>query len=409
MFGLTHFLEIAEDRYSFSEGVQTEASVFVILFCLLYGGTRFIILRRGSSRLASVLTGISDSHMRGDEQSGILYAGLAVSAVYSIAQTIRTAGGFMSTAWGLSRKLGVSASYVNFSGHLGGCAYYALSGLFLCSLLRKERGGIFISALCILSVAIITRNRITVTPLLAGGTGFLLIRVKKIKLSFILLGVLAGVATFFIVYGLHTFRHYGSLGNALANVSISGLLSRISGMLKDDSGELGLYKWFYYFIMHNNSFKSFGRAHTYLRMLMVFVPTRFAFGLKPDDFAIAMGSAAGMGPGGSMHPTLFGDCYANLGFAGIFLGILWALLVTQLDRIILSMKTNESKVLAYSLMASMYIIIGRGAVYNAFFNVAYGSLFLVLTDKILRRYCGFVTLGRSGSVPGNGITWKGRR
>ena len=116
-------------------------------------------------------------------------------------------------------------------------------------------------------------------------------------------------------------------------------------------------------------------------MLMVFIPTRFSFGLKPDDFAIAMGSAIGMGPGGSMHPTLFGDCYANLGFAGILFGILWAVLATHLDKIILSVRKNELRVLMYSLVASMFTIIGRGAVYNAFFTIVYGTLVIFFLDR----------------------------
>ena len=84
-------------------------------------------------------------------------------------------------------------------------------------------------------------------------------------------------------------------------------------------------------------------------MLLVFIPTRWSLGLKPDDFAIIMGSAIGMGPGGSTHPTLFGDCFANLGMYGVLLGIFWGIYATSMDYITIKRKTKTGQVLLFVL------------------------------------------------------------
>jgi hypothetical protein len=85
-----------------------------------------------------------------------------------------------------------------------------------------------------------------------------------------------------------------------------------------------------------------------------------------------MGQAYGMQAGGSTHPTLFGDCYANAGIFGVLLGVFWAGYVTIADRITIKRKTTEIRILAYVLNAVVYTIIGRGSVYNGFWYVAYG-------------------------------------
>lgn len=117
-------------------------------------------------------------------------------------------------------------------------------------------------------------------------------------------------------------------------------------------------------------------------MLFVYIPTRWSLGLKPDDFAISMGHAYGMAAGGSTHPTLFGDCYANLDIFGIFLGAFWAIYVTIADRIIISRKHSLSAILIYVLNAVVYVIIGRGSVYNGFWFIAYGVPLILLIEYI---------------------------
>ena len=85
-----------------------------------------------------------------------------------------------------------------------------------------------------------------------------------------------------------------------------------------------------------------------------------------------MGAAIGMVTGGSTHPTLFGDCYANAGFWGILLGAFWAIYCSVSDKIIVRCKNQVLKTMVYCLFAVTFVIIGRGSVYNSFFFVAWG-------------------------------------
>ena len=63
----------------------------------------------------------------------------------------------------------------------------------------------------------------------------------------------------------------------------------------------------------------------------------------------------------SMHPTLYGDCFANLWWFGIILGHFWALLV---------------------LLGTAYVIVGRGSVYNGLFYAFAGTLVILIVDKV---------------------------
>jgi len=198
------------------------------------------------------------------------------------------------------------------------------------------------------------------------------------------------------VYGLRTFRHYGTLSDFVKEFEIVDFWNRINLSIESGSGELGLRRAFYYFIQNNNQFEGFGTGATYLRMILVYLPSKLTFGIKPDDFAQTMGSAVGMGAGGSMHPTLFGDCYANLGWAGILLGMFWAAFCSISDRIIVRFNNISDKVCCYILVASCYVIIGRGSVYNSFFIMAWGIPLIWVVRYCLRRMSHIKIKLRSG-------------
>lgn len=119
---------------------------------------------------------------------------------------------------------------------------------------------------------------------------------------------------------------------------------------------------------------------------MVYIPTKWSLGLKPTDFAIKMGAATGMGVGGSTHPTLFGDCFANLGFAGCLLGVFWALYATFFDKMIDSHDSYFVKILLFVLNAVAYCIMGRGSVYNGFWFVAFGVPLILISHKLIKNY-----------------------
>jgi hypothetical protein len=147
------------------------------------------------------------------------------------------------------------------------------------------------------------------------------------------------------------------------------------------NGELSLKDVFYYFIYNNNQFPNFEQGHTYIRMLLVLFPTSLTLGIKPPDFAQSMGYA--VDPGilkYSTHPTLFGDCFANLGFAGVFLGIFWAIFFSLTDYMV-NRQDQILKLSLFSLCSVVFIILARGSVYNSFSILVWGCILLAIIYK----------------------------
>jgi len=197
-----------------------------------------------------------------------------------------------------------------------------------------------------------------------------LIKYRKLNLRKILLYGFLGFVVIYIVYALRLFRHYGDLENFIKNFDLITFNNRLFEMLLNDDGELGLRNIFLYFIYKNNNFINFNQGHTYLRLLFMFIPTKYSFGLKSPDFAISMGSAWSgdfSNTTFSTHPTLYGDCFANLYWFGIFLAVFWALFATIIDKIIYEDGSLVKQLNYISIFGSMYVIIGRGSVYNGIY------------------------------------------
>ena len=76
-----------------------------------------------------------------------------------------------------------------------------------------------------------------------------------------------------------------------------------------------------------------------MRLALLFVPAAIAK-FKPRDFAIDMYKEWMHvdNPRGTMHPTLFGDVFANFGFMCFLLGIVYGILVSFVDEFIKATK-----------------------------------------------------------------------
>lgn len=195
-----------------------------------------------------------------------------------------------------------------------------------------------------------------------------------------------GVISIFIVYFLRLLRIYGGFFNFYENFDFLSMGRLVLEMIVEGDGELSLRKAFYHFIEHNNQFQDFNQGHTYIRLLLIAIPTSLSFGIKPDDFAIAMGSAWINNPYNtnySMHPTLYGDVFANFWWWGVIAAFFWALFSFFIDHISERRSRTVTDVL-YVVFASMYIIIARGSVYNGVFN-AYISCLIIMTVYVISR------------------------
>lgn len=386
MFGVMHLVTVLGSNLQYSGDTMLEASLFVIGFCINYMLIRTTIkIKMGNFLNITEEIGKESIYKK---YNCVLIILLFVSTVFSSYSITSFAGGFVNTSWGEMREYSLSLGYANSSQILS-ILYFSTSGVLLLNLFTKKKKEAILCTLCILTFTIITRNRILILPLLVNIILFKLYPINKIKIKNILLASLAAAIVIYLVYGIRVFRHYGSIELFISNFNISEFINTINYYLTTDNGELGLRNDFYYFIDNDNKFYGFGTCASYIRMILVYLPTQFSFGLKPDDFAITMGQAIGMAEGGSTHPTLFGDCYANLGFLGIFLGMFWALYAVILDVILIKTNCITLKVLLYSLFSVTFVIIGRGSVYNSFFFVAWGVPLLYIIDFLMRKLLGF--------------------
>ena len=386
MFGLMHMITSVTGDYLYSDDILTEASFFVIIFSLLYIFSRVIFIKAKRLSLKNIfqinnIQASLENEISYDTFLSILFI---LAMLLKLVPYLQYVGDILSTSWGVGRAYSATLDYVNTE-QIARIVIYSLSGLVALFILRKDRKYIIISAVLVFCV-LLTRNRIEILPLLCSLLTVYIFKHEKLNFKTVLVAIITGVIVIDIVYAIRVFRHYGTVQNFLEGFDLYDFISRILLYLATDNGELGLRRDFYFFINGDNNFENFGKMHTYIRMMLVYLPTSWSFGLKPDDFAIAMGQAKGMVAGGSTHPTLFGDCYANLGIFGFLLGMFWAMYANITDIIIKKRKKMTVKILLFVLNAVAYVIIGRGSVYNSFWLVAYGVPLLAFLEWFSNRF-----------------------
>lgn len=385
MFGVMHMVSCIAGTNAYSGAVLNEASLFVIGFCAVYALMRILLLK---GRVTTPHPYLEDGYLTqlsrqvSRAESTFFFVVLCMAVVADIADKVIAMGGLGNTSWGASREM--QQSYLNIS-QITSVIFLLLSGLLLYALMRRHYTYAGMVALVILIKVVISRNRVEVIPLFACLLGYYLIKRRRITIKMGIFCLICACLVIYVVYALRAYRWYGTIDNFLHTVTFQNFNEQILEFFREDNGELGLRKWFYYYIDGDNQFKDFGQGHSYLRVLMTFIPTRFSLGLKPADFAQAMGSAIGMIPGGSMHPTLFGDAYANFGIWGIFAGAFWAGYVTLADKIMEFLRNDICVFFAYTICAYAYVVEGRGAIYNGNVMMAYGLVVLMVLYVAKRR------------------------
>ena len=382
MFGIMHFYSAFSRKIIYSESVLNQASLFVILFCGLY-----LITRLSLSKLSTRMNDTFSYGKIAEEQTidtGFLLFVFVAATVLMSWNIIRYSGGLLNTSWASGRAYASTLDYVN-SNQLYKILFFSLSGLSLYYWIKKKRKLSITVLGLILFLEIATRNRIYVLPFILFFLSIVVYKIKNLRLKHIVIAVVGAIIIIYIIYGLRVFRHYGSIQDFISSFDLSEFTDRIMTYIETDNGELGLRTKFYYFIQNNNRFPGFGSGAGYIRILLVYIPTNFSLGLKPDDFAQTMGAAIGMVEGGSTHPTLFGDCYANLGWAGVLLGVFWAFICSVADALILMFRSYPYRICAFVLVSTCLVIIGRGSAYNAFHIMAWGIPILFLFQYVHRK------------------------
>lgn len=393
LFGIPHFISSLSQNPEYGNEVMIQASIFVILFNLVYLFMRLILSNLKIPKVRLNMNTIeSNNRKKNIDNSFInsriknyLFIILTLCILVLIYYSVKYFGGIFNTSWGkffvLNQELG-RMNLLRYTQFL----FFASAGVVL---VFKEDNNFFrywLSVTFILFYAVLTGNRVTILPLLVAVILPIIVNnTKRISFRMIIVLSFLGFSSIYLVYFLRLLRIYGGFYVLFNTFGVSNMNSMVLDMILNGDGELGLRNAFYYFIAHDNQFPNFNKGHSYLRLLFIAIPTSLSGGLKPPDFGISMGSAwinNLQNINFSMHPTLYGDVYANFWWFGIFWGVFWASFSSAIDRVS-NIKNKTIKNLLYVNFGTMFIIVGRGSVYNgiytAFISVAVLIILFVIS------------------------------
>lgn len=385
MFGIMHVFTVYLGEYKYGSCVLNEASVFVFFFCAIYLIVRIIF--RNAFRCC--LCAKSNGHSKFDLHllnliNIILFLSVALYGFF----VIKTSGSLMAISKdNVYKTMAIGSKWFLLSSYL----YYSSAPIILYYIIKKNKAMVIYSGALIIIRSFLSQSRMDMIIIFVGCIYAIILKQKKKDIKrIILLGVMA-IVVIYAIYAMRTFRYYYSFSD-LIGVNMSEFNGRLLEFIKNDDGELGLRQVFYYFIDNDNKFSGFGTGKGYIRVMMLPIPSRFAFGLKPEDMCLVMGRAWRPDAHGIINftvtPTLFGDCYSNLGFWGCILGAFWAFLASIVD-VLCNRKNEIIKYLLLCMCATLFVDIGRGSIYNPLVIIYYSSIF-VLGYRILSRIkvCG---------------------
>lgn len=351
-----------------SNSVLNEAGLFALLFNLIYFISRIIFNRKANIDIKEKLIDI-DKILYEKKWHINLFFILYVASVLIIFYGVISKGySILNFTWtdGINYKGTFLEKVASFT-------MAALSGVGFILFARGEKIKLIITILIYVSYVLFFRSRYNLIPFIIP---FLIYYVYSGETKKLIRSILLGVLILFSVFLLQQIRYVGSLSNLISNYTISEIIGNTFMFMKSGKGEFGLSRAFYYFVENNNDFNKFGEGRTYIRLMLLPLPGSI-FTFKPRDFAMDIWEAwTGMKTtSGTMHPTLYGDIYANFGFMGVFMGVFYALFAKLNDFFINKANLESKKVLYISIISTMYILLARGAVYNSIANAFWGIIF----------------------------------
>lgn len=376
MIGIPQFLEMIVSTDSLKLELMFKASLFIILFNTFYIISRILLNLNGNSGIK--LKEVIDTKYE-KFQSRVYLIILLSTLGLVIFISVVYFGGITQASWG---KFYILNSQLNLLHpfRLNSYVFFAVSGVTFYFFLKKKWIYFILCMGVILMITLLTGNRIQLIPLIISIGLFYLINAKKGQLKRLLQISVLVIIGIYLIYLMRVVRIKGSVTNFLSSFNFEETNMFILNQLLSDDGELGLRNAFYYFIQINNNYPGFNEGASYLRMLLFWLPTSLSGGIKPSDFAITMGSAYSGNPANttfSMHPTFYGDLFANLWWFGVVLGLLWAFIFKLLDKIANKFSAFNN-ILFTVILCSAYVIFARGSLYNGFFLLVVSSFFLIV-------------------------------
>jgi len=376
-FLLPHAVDIFIGQGEYTIDTYNKASLFALLFNIFYLATRLFLTNSKKIRVFKLnvanSNGLNNSFIRN------LFILLLISFTFLIYFILTTFGGFFEFTWIDIFDLRGGFSYMVYTYLFS----MSIPLLFLSHFFKKKF--IFLSTLIIIiSIVFLFRIRAYLIPItIPFIINYMLSEKFKINVFNFFKTLILSLLTIILIVGLGVFKAYGTLSNFYYSISFSEFANGLYSITFSKYGELGLRNAFYFYLENDNQFTNFGKGLGYIRLFMLPIPSSLSLGLKPQDFAMDMAmaydpinSTAGVN---SMHPTLYGDCYANLGWFGVCLGIFWACFAFAGDQLTKSTSNNILHISLFVAYSYAYTFIARGAIYNGVYNVFY----ILLTHSIL--------------------------
>lgn len=360
--------------------VINEASAFVMVTNFLYLVTRFLLDSRSSVKCKTAID-IFPLLKESDIQIRIANALFLLSIIMQFVWILITKGSLLDYTW--SDGLGIQNPVMIISKYL----IISFGAILFISLARKNYlfflTNVFVSVIYLF----IFRSRYDIIPL---AMPFLIYFLLSMDVRKIMKSLLIGFIIILFVFFLQQYRYLGSLNEAATKESKSQLVGNTIQFIVEGKGEFSLIKSFYKFIEEGNQFPLFGEGRTYKRLALFPIPTRFIRDLKPRDFAMDMYEAYYNTKTeiGTMHPTIYGDLYANFGRLGCVMGIFYAVLLFIIDKYAIERaKPMSLKIFNIGIWGTTYTLLARGAVYNSITNGIWSTVLVFLiyfaTEKLL--------------------------
>lgn len=379
IFSLESFLvDFGLDTLIYGQTLMVPAN---LLFLIVTAGLDIILLR--NRRLNSGRT-------EATERISNRYFFIAlIIVIFSIMLRFRHGVAIALSDWESARA---SLGLVDSLGTLLGFIYF--SSIWVA--FREKRFLLFIpmSLLGFIFFQIIGSRAMLLTLLCAMYIDLLHSSMPYLKKLFLL--VVLGAAGF----SLHTFtRLVRGLGLAafLALVTSGGLLAHLTIYDIDPSGgESEIYGYYYYLIDKDYEYYPYKSGVTLIRLVMLYIPGSKFPDIKPRDITTQlwidalrdgrfnyyfgfyserhleiMRDMLHADQPGSIHPTLWGDAYANLGLLGIFFyPILFGFIVILIEYYITRLSLIGLFVVG-PIIGLGYLMIGRGSVIAGFGFMGY--------------------------------------
>lgn len=249
------------------------------------------------------------------------------------------------------------------------------SGAAFIAFYRKEYFFFLALTACYAIYLLVFRSRYNIIGFFVP---FLVYYLLSGKLKLIFRATLIGLGVILIVFLLQQYRWVGDF-EQVKEAGLSTILDNTVQYMAQGKGEFALVNAYYHFIRYDNQFLHFEEGRTYARVLLMPFPSSL-IPFKVRDFAFDMYDAYyhTRTRVGTMHPTFYGDLYANFGPIGALSAVFFAAVFCLIDALLAVLRDEVKKVTLVSILGTFYVMVARGAVYNASFNALSGVILLEL-------------------------------